>query len=201
MRKLIALCLVLFSFTSNAQTANDLVLTWLSQNNITAQDYQTCRPSLNPVVGTDGICVWGNDLGPQPTVSQLQALIPTWQAMQTAKANAVNAQAAYNVSIAAGLTVTSTSAPNLNGTYAIDPNAIANIIANRLSILADGVQSNGQATMSWADMAGTFHSFDIAHFSAFATAVKQYVAACKMASITQAAGGTPTWPTAFVTIL
>ena len=63
---------------SGAQTANDLVGLWLQNRGVAARDYVTCDPSPQPVIGTDGICSWGNDLGPQPTASELKGLQPSW---------------------------------------------------------------------------------------------------------------------------
>jgi hypothetical protein len=109
------------------------------------------------------------------------------------------AQALYDAAIAAGLTIAcATNAtvctPSITGTYKVDPISQADIAANRLSILADGVQSNGQASMPWADMSGAFHTMSIAQFNEFSTATKQYVAALKLYVLTVQQGGTAALP-------
>lgn len=109
------------------------------------------------------------------------------------------AQALYDAAIKAGLTVScATSATvctsDLAGVYAVDATQQADIAANRLSILADGVMSNGQTTMPWADSSGVFHTMTIPQFNEFATAVKQYVAAWKLYALTIQNGGSATPP-------
>jgi len=77
------LALLLLPSLAQAQTANDLVQVWLAQAGKTAApgDYTTCQPEGQ----ADGICTWNAvALGAQPTDTQLQALIPAWQAIAAA---------------------------------------------------------------------------------------------------------------------
>lgn len=79
---------------------------------------------------------------------------------------------------AAGVQITSTSTPALDGTYAISGSAQAKIQAVSLFIVVNGKFPGGQSTMAWADAAGAAHTFpNTAEFQVFATAVADYVAA------------------------
>lgn len=79
---------------------------------------------------------------------------------------------------AAGLAITSTGTPALNGTYAIDPATQAHIQAEVISILLNSTFADGSTTVVWPDMAGNTHTFgSIAEFKQFAAAVAAYVAA------------------------
>jgi len=87
-----------------------------------------------------------------------------------------NAQAAAAL-IAQGVTITSTSTPTLNGVYACDPSAQANIDSTMISILANGVFVNGGTTLAWLDLSGSPHVFpSVTEFKGFATAIGEIVA-------------------------
>lgn len=79
---------------------------------------------------------------------------------------------------AAGITITSTSTPALNGTYAIDPAAQQRINAIETAILKNGAFPGSSGTqLAYYDAAGAPHVFpSVAEFSAFATAVANFVA-------------------------
>lgn len=80
------------------------------------------------------------------------------------------------VAIAAGIEITSTSTPALNGTYPLDPASQANINAVITYILLNGTFPNNAATLNWYDISGTSHTFpSIAEFKAFSTATANYV--------------------------
>lgn len=135
--------------------------------------------------------------GAKPTTAQLQAAFTGYNAAVAVQ----QAQATYVTALATGLTVTSTGTPALNGTYAIDPSTQANITAEQVYIATKGTFTNGQATKAWPNKAGAFHTFpSTAAFTAFAVAVAQYVDALDAALATAQQGGTPTWPSANVTI-
>lgn len=81
--------------------------------------------------------------------------------------------------LSAGLTITSTSTPALNGAYACDMTAQNHIQAEMISILVNGVFADGETTLVWPDVAGVTHTFPtVAAFKAFATSVAAFVAAC-----------------------
>lgn len=78
-----------------------------------------------------------------------------------------------------GLAVTSTSAPALNGTYAVDAAAQSHVQAEIISILVNGTFADGGTALAWPDTAGTVHTFpSVVEFKAFAMAVASFVAAC-----------------------
>lgn len=76
----------------------------------------------------------------------------------------------------AGLQISFSSAPDLNGTYAIDVTAQAKIAATELYISKRGAFYGGTATYPWIDISGTAHTFTLAQFDAFSIAVADYVA-------------------------
>ena len=85
--------------------------------------------------------------------------------------------------IAAGVQITSTSTPALNGTYACDDAAQARI--NRVYALIQrgggAVFPAGLTSLPWPDESGALHTFTgVAEFLAFETAVGNYVLALDM---------------------
>ena len=62
-------------------TLNDQIIAWLTQQGIPNRDYQTGQPEGQ----AEEIISWGADLGPQPSVVQLQAAY-TAQQLPTARA-------------------------------------------------------------------------------------------------------------------
>lgn len=88
---------------------------------------------------------------------------------------AINATAA----LAAGLMVSSTATPTLNGTYAVDPLTQMDIIAIETSLNAGKGFPGGATTFNYADMSGAMHSFAETDFTNFAAAVRDYVYALK----------------------
>jgi len=86
--------------------------------------------------------------------------------------------------LAGGLTITSTSTPALNGTYACDAASIAHISAEMISALVNGVFADGSASVVWADIAGGQHTFpSVAAWKPFATVVGAFVAAATKVAI------------------
>jgi hypothetical protein len=197
----------------HAQSVNDLVLLFLSQNNITFKDYQTCDPSPTPVISTDGICSWGTDLGPQPTSSQLLSLIPTFQSQQTSAINSTSAQLAYNSQISQGLTITCASnssicTPAITGTYTVattfqrpnidNASAQTNITAIEAAIAAGRGFPGGGTTFNYFDMSGAPHTFTMSAWAEFATAMYNYSYSLQSALITLQHGGSATFPSSTV---
>ncbi len=89
----------------------------------------------------------------------------------TAPTNAQLAQTA----VASGITITSTATPALNGTYACDANTTAEINAEVTSIILNGTFTDGTSTLAWPDVSNVSHSFTVAQFKTFATAVAAFV--------------------------
>ena len=80
------------------------------------------------------------------------------------------------VAMAMGLTLTSTGTPALSGVYAVDTTAQV-INAEVTSILLNGTFADGTGSVSWPDTSGALHTFTVAQFKVFATAIGSYVAA------------------------
>jgi len=73
------------------------------------------------------------------------------------------------MTIAQGITIKSTTTPELNGTYALDR---ARVTAVAAFIAAHGAFPSGLPTLEWADIDGQAHKFTSpSQFMAFATAV------------------------------
>lgn len=113
------------------------------------------------------------------------------------------AAAAYAAAISAGLAVTSTGTPTLDGVYGIEPSDVSDIMAEVQFIAAFAEFTNTTTTMLlWTQQGSAVPVAFIstAQFMSFAKQAAQYVAACKLAADTVAAGGTATWPSNAVTI-
>ena len=121
---------------------------------------------------------------------------------------AQQAAAQYAEIIASGLTVTSQTG-GLMGVFGISsiPNAAGD--SNTSEINAEvafinnfGEFTNGTASgLVWPLLNGQTTTFSsTGQFLAFAKASAQYVAACKLAAASLAAGQTPTWPNANIEI-
>jgi hypothetical protein len=116
---------------------------------------------------------------------------------------AAAAAAQYAAAIAAGLAVTSTGTPTLDGVYGIEPSDVSDIMAEVQFIAAFAEFTNTTTTMLlWTQQGSAVPVAFIstAQFMSFAKQAAQYVAACKLAADTVAAGGTATWPSNAATI-
>ncbi len=81
-------------------------------------------------------------------------------------------------SVSAGLTITSTGTPALDGKYTCDGIAQGKIASVSTYILVNSKFPGGAASYPWIDAAGAPHTFPTTGaFQAFATAVADYVAA------------------------
>lgn len=99
--------------------------------------------------------------------------------------------------LATGLHVVSSATPTLNGTYACDDLSQMNIIAIETGLNAGkGFPPGNATTLTYYDMAGQSHVFNEDNFTNFATAVRDFVAACKACI----AGGLQALPPAEATI-
>lgn len=109
-------------------------------------------------------------------------------------------QAELATRIAAGITITSTNLPAVNGTYALDSVSTAQIF--QIGLYADrfGVFPSGGPTQMYPDIAGAPHSFTVAMFVAFLRAVAQLDSALQTQAGVMANGGTPAWPSQTVAI-
>jgi hypothetical protein len=101
--------------------------------------------------------------------------------------------------IAAGLTITSTATPALNGTYGCDAAAQQNIgnMYNLIQRAGGNAFPGGLTSLPWADKSGTPHIFEsVSDFLAFETAIGDFVLQCQLVAVTNAG----TLPAATATI-
>lgn len=73
--------------------------------------------------------------------------------------------------LAGGLAVTCTGTPARSATYPCDAATQQEIVAEMVSILANGCFADGESTIQWPDSGGVSHGFDIDGFKALATAI------------------------------
>lgn len=115
---------------------------------------------------------------------------------------------AYAGKIAGGLSITSSSTPQLNGTYPIDPTTQARINGEATYIqatsgwISSGTFTNGQTTKPWLDVSGAPHTFPtVLQFQSFAQAMARYVDALMTAEQTAiATNSAASWPSNSATI-
>lgn len=107
---------------------------------------------------------------------------------------------AYATALAAGLTITSTSTPALNGVYSIGPVAQLNITSIASSIGSGQGFPDGGSTIQWLDSQSVAHEMTPAQFLAFADAVRNYVYQLQLTASKLISGGTASWPTGAATI-
>lgn len=110
------------------------------------------------------------------------------------------AEQRYATAISAGLAITSTGTPALNGTYSVSDSSRADLTAIQTGINAGAGFPGGASTFPWRDMTGVPHTMTPAQFLAVATAIRDYVAGVKLAAAAAAAGQAATWPAATATI-
>jgi hypothetical protein len=115
--------------------------------------------------------------------------------------NPAKAAADLAAKIAAGLTVTSTAYPALDGAYPLDPATQQQIAAVSEYIAINGKFPGGQTSMPAYDMAGAAHNVPTtAEWQALASAEADYITQLTLQSHIEASGGAPTWPSANVAI-
>lgn len=114
---------------------------------------------------------------------------------------AVKAASDLATKLAGGLTITSTAYPALNGTYSVSADTQSDVQAVAIYIEANSKFPAGLSALPWADLSGTQHDFPTtAEFMAFATAEANYVTMLNLDAQAEAAGQTPTWPSATAAI-
>lgn len=142
-------------------------------------------------------CVNTAQIPEPPSYAALSATDPRVTAFQ----NASGAPAALAQHIAQGITITSTSAPAVDGTYAMDDTARANITAIASAINAGMGFPQEVSTYQYPDASGVPHGFpSTAAFLSFAKAARDLYDAEAKAAQAQGAGQTPSWPSTTVTI-
>lgn len=143
---------------------------------------------------------------PDDTRNQDWSCYQAWLAVPNTPLAAIStapAQAASDLAakLAAGLMITSTAYPALNGTYSISATTQSDVQAVAIYIEANSKFPAGLSALPWADLSGTQHDFPTtAEFMAFATAEANYVTMLNLDAQAEAAGQTPTWPSATAAI-
>ena len=134
---------------------------------------------------------------PQPTTSDKPGYAaitdndPRYLAWQAQRA----ANQSYTAAMIAGVAISSTGTPAINGTYAIDQASQGKLTSEQVYIATKGSFTNGLASRSWPDANGTFHTFtSVTLFTNMAVAIAQYVDALATALAVVQAGGTWTAP-------
>lgn len=106
-----------------------------------------------------------------------------------------------NALLAAGIAITSTATPALDGTYAVDAGSQAQIAAIVTGINAGKGFPEGAASVAYPDVTGALHSFSAtSDFVNFAAALEAYVYQVNLTAAALEAGQPATWPTASATI-
>jgi hypothetical protein len=124
--------------------------------------------------GSDGTITFAASMAP----AQITAVQNVYAAHNPATVPL--AQQAANA-LAAGAQVNSTGTPALNGTYALDPQSLANITAISDEIANGKGFPGGGSTYDYPDAAFTFHTFpSTAAFINFAQAIASYVSGWKL---------------------
>lgn len=132
-----------------------------------------------------------------PSEDELVAAFPAHLAAKVA----ASAPTLLRAALAAGLTITSSATPALNGsTYAVDIDAQHKIAGVAAGIASRSRLPGGGATFAYADLAGGSHVFAAADFLNFAAAVEDYVYALESCAAALAAGQAAQWPPATATI-
>lgn len=81
--------------------------------------------------------------------------------------------------LASGLEIVSTGTPALNGVYAVNQLSQSDIIAIETSLNAGKGFPGGAVSLNYPDSVGALHQFSEANFTDFATAVRDFVYACR----------------------
>jgi hypothetical protein len=85
------------------------------------------------------------------------------------------AQAAYDAAVAAGVQITSTGTPALNGIYSLSQLSLSRITSEQVYLATAAKFTNGGTTRSWLDQTGAPHTFpSTVAFTGFAEAVALY---------------------------
>jgi len=81
--------------------------------------------------------------------------------------------------LAAGLSVTSTATPALNGVYGTESATLDALHGEALSLaLNSNVFVDGSTTVNWPDKSGAGHSFSEAQFKTLVNAIDLFVVQC-----------------------
>jgi hypothetical protein len=73
------------------------------------------------------------------------------------------------------VTITSTSTPALNGTYATGEFMLQALQGQCDAVALNGTFADGTTSLSWPDAGNAMHTFSIAEFKSFAAAMSNYI--------------------------
>lgn len=149
--------------------------------------------------------IYGSPQPQDPTVQQIPDTDPRVSAFLNAPAIAAANQTQINAQTSQGITIQCASNASvctsaITGTYATDALHQSYIVAETVSILQNNAFTNGATTKQWADATGAGHTFTIAQWKEFASAIAELVDGQTTAAATLQAGGTPTWPATTVSL-
>lgn len=94
------------------------------------------------------------------------------------------------------ITITSTGTPALSGTYGLGVSESQGMQGEVNAIALNGTFADGSGSLTWPDTKGTGHSFTVAQFKSFATAIALY----RAERVQYCAGVVTTAPSNAVTI-
>lgn len=139
--------------------------------------------------------------GPAMTSAQIAAVEAVYAAHDPTRGDpAQQAAALLAQKLAEGLALTSTGAPALNGTYALDATSTAQIFQIGLYASQFATFPSGSASQPYPDTSGAPHVFSVAEFIAFLKAVAPLVSGLTTQAGIMAQGGVPNWPSQSATI-
>lgn len=103
--------------------------------------------------------------------------------------------------LAAGISIVSEAAPNVNATYALDTASTGQIFQIGLYASQFGVFPGGTPNQFYPDIQGRPHSFPVATFISFFQAVASLVSDLNTQQGIMAVGGPPAWPAQIANIV
>lgn len=173
---------------------NDLVLFWLVQHGVQNPPPNSYSITSDGQTGVQSIASWNVSLlGVQPTLDQLNALQPQVTIQLSAYSD-------YAANLANGIAITSTGAPSLSATYAIDDASQAQLFqivsyANTL-----GVFPNGQSSFPYPDITGTPHTFTTTQISNLLKGMSPIIFNMQTTLAARLQGNDAAWPGQSATI-
>lgn len=136
-----------------------------------------------------------------PTSTELGNAFPGYAAAVAVATATAAGQTGYVTALASGLAISSTGTPAVDATYALDQSQQANVANVALYITVNNRFPGSLSSVSLRKIDGTTISIPAtAVFQEIATAIADYIAKIDAQLLIAQGGGSPTWPTASVTI-
>lgn len=160
-------------------TTNAAYQTWLAAGNLPARAGGITWTELHDVLMNQAPTAW---LRAAAALLASGGLTPSQSAI---------------LALATGLTISSTSTPAVNGTYAVDANTQVHMLSEIVSINTNGAFADGTTSIAWQNWAQTATAiFTVALFKELVTAVGAFVSG----NLKVINGLSTTLPSASVTI-